>query len=100
MKNMFVISCIARRNILGEVLENGEWRYACIDDRGPMATGYPTMGFSMYEAKTFPSIKDAEEWFNSCKKYLFEDRFDYDFDTLAIRKVAFNTKKKLSVKDI
>lgn len=97
---MFVISCIARRNILGEVLENGEWRYACMDDRGPMATGYPTMGFSIYDAKLFPSIKDAEEWFNGCKKYLFEDRFNYDFDTLAIRKVAFNTKKKLSVKDI
>ena len=84
----YVISCLARKDVLGDELENGEWRYAGIDD-GRMGSGYPCMVFSLMDAKKFSSIGEAEEWFKENGRYLFDTGvdYDYDMDTLGIHKV-------------
>lgn len=89
MKEKYVISIKARKDVMGNDCE--EWRYAGIDD-GSYGSGFPCWCYSDYNCKTFSSIEDAKEWFNSSRSFLFGsyyDKDDLDRRTLGIRKVIY-----------
>ena len=82
----FVISA---RNI------NGEWDYYNIDSR---SGGYPF--WSPYGAAKFASVESAERRIAADKqcnvwKYMLDGK--HDFSTLAVRKIAYITAKKLNI---
>ena len=99
MKNVYVISIKQIKSYNGKDLpvEEQQFCYAQLDDKGPLASGYPCFSV-FYGAKTFITEKDAEEWWEHNKKYLIhaiETR--YDINTLAIRKIVFNKRKNLKL---
>lgn len=90
MENKYVISVKRVRDYSGCHLEESKqyFEYAQIDDKGPMATGWPCLS-SFYGAKTFNTVDDALAWWKSNRYVLDYGKNDYALDTLAVRKVIF-----------
>lgn len=105
MKNkdnaMYVISILRVRDYSGNKCEP-YWEYASYDTHaGSLSTGYPCFDSLTY-ANHYSSVEDAEDQFPKWWEdfvYGHSTRYkqDYDIKSLGIRKVIFNTKKKLTV---
>ena len=96
----YVISIKRVRNYSGEECEP-YWEYTSYDRyAGALSSGYPCFDHLNHAIK-YNSVKEAEESFKSWwSGFVYGHRnyhLDYDISTLAIRKITFNTKKKLEV---
>lgn len=83
---MYVISMKRIKNSNGKPCD--EWVYAGVDE----GSRYPCWGYSILSCKRFHSIKEAKEWFEKYKSFLFGTYYhDYEFDksTLGIRAVVY-----------
>lgn len=96
----YVISIKRIRDYSGNLAEP-YWEYASYDRyAGAMSSGYPVFDH-LAHAVSFDSIEEAEEAFpNWWKNFVYGNsnyEQEYDISTLAIRKINFSTKKKLTV---
>lgn len=101
MKDTYVISILRVKDYAGNDCEP-YWEYASYDNyAGGMSSGFPCFSSVLGHAERYSSVKEAEEKFNKwwdgftygCSDY----RSKYDIKSLGIRKMVFNTKKKLKV---
>jgi len=91
MNKGYVISIKRVVNYLNKPVpkEEQEWQYAQFDcHAGCMSSGYPEFGCELHAVK-FESVDKAMEWWKKWGKYLspesFNNRYKYDYSTLAIR---------------
>lgn len=96
---MYVVSIKRTRDCTGELLSEDKqyWEYASYDRyAGSFSTGYPCFG-SLNHAEKFENEGQAKEWWEKSKNFVTSRmEIDYDFSTLAIRKMVFAKVCELS----
>ncbi len=101
-KDTYVISVLRVKDYTGNDCEP-YWEYASYDRyAGGMSSGFPCFSSVLGHAERYSSVKEAEEKFPDWwKGFTYggsdEYRRNYDLKSLGIRKMVFNTKKKLTV---
>ena len=97
MQDRYVISIKRIKNYLGNSLSPDEqyFEYAGYDKwSGSMSTGYPVF-LDEGHAHTFRTVEDAKNWWVLNNKDMLSNRYNYDYNTLAIRKVLYEEVSRL-----
>lgn len=97
MGERYIISIKVKKDNEGN--DNERWMYANTGSRG---TNYPC--WYVYESACthFDSVDEANTWFNDVKSILFDpnyNRYDFDMETLAIRKIIYKKVASLVESD-
>lgn len=100
-KDTYVISILRVKDSFGNDCEP-YWEYASYDRYvGSVSSGFPCFSSELGHAERYSSVKEAEEKFIDWWKWFTYSRKNYqryyDLESLGIRKMVFNTKKKLTV---
>lgn len=97
METKYIITAKANKDVWGHKSEN--IRYASkITDQSIFR--HADWTFNVNEARTFSSVKDAEEWFLKNKRHLFTDIekwYEFDMSSITIVKREYTAVKKLEV---